>query len=200
MEDKAQADKEWCEKLFDSFDFEEEGAASLQGVLVELAVSACGYEAGQEALELARGEDQALLLREIRGNVRHLATSIYGAEVLQTCLEFMRPPAVSFIATELTGCAATVARSEAGHAVLCRIFEHLSKKDTVPLLEELLVSTVDLCCHRYASLVVSHMIDYSCRPYQLRVCKEIILQGQILSRYQSAIPLLWKAQWLSHPH
>merc|ERR1712187_927164 len=119
-------------KLLEKFDLEEGGVACLQGVVVELAVSACGYEAVQQAFGMARGEDQAILLGEIRGHVRHLASSLYGAEVLQTCLQLMRPAAVSFIATELIGVAARVARSAVGHAVLCRIFEYLPQKDIAP--------------------------------------------------------------------
>merc|ERR1712176_281828 len=194
MEDKAQADKEWCEKVLEKFDIEEQGVACLQGVVVELAVSACGYEAVQQAFEISRGEDQTILLGEIRGHVRHLASSLYGAEVLQTCLELMRPAAVSFIATELTGVAARVARSAVGHAVLCRILEHLPQKHTASLLEELSQSVVELSCHQYASLVVSHLIDYSSRPYQLHMCRMITLHEKMLRRHRSAIPLLRKAQ------
>jgi len=193
-EDKKQADKEWCEKLLEQIDLEKGGVACLQGVVVELAVSAHGYEVVQQAFELARGENQAMLLGEIRGNIRHLARSLYGAEVLQTCLELMRPAAVSFIAAELTGTATELARSEAGQWVLCRIFEYLPQKDIAPLCEQLLLSALDLCSHQFGSLVISHLIDYSSHPYQHRTCGIITLHANVLSKHRVAVPLVKKAQ------
>jgi hypothetical protein len=106
----------------------------------------------------------------------------------------MRPKDILFIAEEITGDACAIARSEAGHAVLCRIFEYLPQKYTARLIEELLKSVRELCCHRYASFVISHVIDYSSRPYQRRTCEMIITNAKFLSRCPTALPLLKKAQ------
>jgi len=192
--DKAQQEQEWCEKLLEEIDDGDGGIACLKGVVVELAVSACGYEVVQRAFEIARGEDQASLLSEMRGNIRHLAKSLYGAEVLQTCLELMRPATVSFIATELVGCAAKVACSEPGHAVLCRILEYMPVKLTAPLLDELTMSVPDLCRNPYAIQVVSHLMDYTSPHHQLRTCRMITMYEKVLNNNRLAIPLVRKAQ------
>lgn len=189
-EERKRAEHDWCEKLLAQLDIDEGGLACLQGYVVELSDSADGYGVVQHAFETAKREEKALLLNELRGSISILATSRYGAEVLQTCLELMRPADVSFIADELSGDAAATARSEAGQAVLCRIFEYLPQKLTASLVEELLMSVRELCCHPCGSLVVSHLIDYSTD----RTCEVINTHAQLLRRRRRAAPLLKKAQ------
>lgn len=195
VEDRAQAEEDWCEKLLEQVNIVEAGGvARLRSHVVELAVSADGYETVQYAFESARRDEQVLLLTELQGYVNVLATSAYGTEVLQTCLELMRPTDISFIVEELNGDAVAIARTEAGQAVLCRIFEYLPQKCTAPLAEELLMSVRDLCCHPFGSLVISHLIDYSSCPYRLRTCEAITTHALFLSKHRRAVPLLKKAQ------
>lgn len=192
--EREQEEQEWCEKLLEAMEDDAGGITCLKGVVVELALSACGYEVVQHAFEIARGEEQASLLSEMRGNIRHLAESPYGTEVLQTCLELMRPSSVSFIAAELVGCAAEVACSEPGHAVLCRILEYMPVKFTAPLLDKLTMSVPDLCRNPYAIHVVSHLMDYASPPHQLRTCRMVAMYENVLSSNCLAIPLVRKAQ------
>lgn len=192
-EDRAQADKEWCEKLLQEMDAVDGGITCLRGLVCELSVSANGYKVVQHALETARGEEQASLLREMRGTIRHLASSLHGAEVLQTCLKVLRPKQVKFIAAELVGSAAELACSQAGQAVLCRILERMPATCIAPLLDELTMSVFALCHHPYAIQVVSHLLDYSPHSYKLRTCGILATHEKILRENYVAVPLLWKA-------
>merc|ERR1712048_222845 len=106
----------------------------------------------------------------------------------------MRPATVSFIAAELAGCAVEVACSESGHAVLCRILEYMPVKLTAILLDELTMAVPDLCRNPCAIQVVSHLVDYTSTPYQVRTCRMITMYENVLSNNRLAIPLVQKAQ------
>jgi pumilio RNA-binding family len=141
----------------------------------------------QLALEVSDQSDQAYISGELHGCVRRAIASPHGNYVIQKIILELPTALTSFVIEELFGIAAEASRHRYGCRIVCRLLEH-SATDAmvVQLVEEILVETMDLCCHNFGHHVIQTILEHGHPAHKHTIAETLRAQSHLIARNRNA--------------
>lgn len=168
-----------------------------------LALSKHGCRVIQKAIEVAQpilgGDNQDLIIDQLKGSVVELYKSPNGNHVVTKMIEVLPPAHLGFLLEELAGTAVIVARHQYGCRVLERLIEHCQAVQIAGLVEEVLEEAESLCRHPFGNFVMQHIFEHGLQDWKDKIAEQIAETNIFEHGLQSwKIALLAKHRTASH--
>jgi len=133
--------------------------------------------AAQFLLTEVNSSDAAALAHSLQGCVRKAVASKHANYVVQKIVQTLPASVAAFIVEELVGVGEGVARHIYGCRVLCRLLEHMSldvgAEHTAALFNQVLDKVDELCCHKFGSYVIQHLLEFGLSHHRHTVASAV---------------------------
>ena len=141
------------------------------------------------------------MVSELRGHVEECVRDQNGNHVIQKCIEEVpKKIYIQLVVYTFQNKVFQYSAHPYGCRVIQRLLEHCSPEQQLPLLKEILTSTIPLSKDQYGNYVVQHVLEHGADKARIRIIEEVAQNLLAMSKHKFSSNVVEKAFAFARDH